>query len=646
MPKFTIHPPSGGPVTVDAPSQEAALDQVLNESGPDVSSLGSFGRGLTGMLPLGEQAYAGIAGLAEHKPYQQERQELNQEIAADKEQNPGARLAGQAVGVAAPIIATVGLAAPETLGAAALQGAGFGGAYGAGNAIDTLASGGSGAQAAGDVALGAGLGAAGAAGGSLAGKLIGGLGRKAIMTGTREAGGAEPILAKAASEALPDAAAPLEAAATKAAIPEAPIAGQMKQGLFPSTDELKAETLAGVLGGSPRQIRNMPGKDIVHTMNHMGDVIKEHAGSAEPLIVPGDRYSDRLDRFTQWQGSNGKTIGDIIDRANVPPINTQPLIENLQESSKFAGLDDSARIQKVIDRIKAYSEKDKTPSSLGFKRLHQLKGELGDEAFNGQGSRPLQNAYHIISDMQDDLLEKGVTSGDHASFTKAKEAYQVASRAVPMLRMATARSLAKGYSSYGTPLAALVTGHPVEALGHLLKEPLSRAANAVAFSAPDIGAKVGSVPSGVGARVATDLHLDHPAMAPWKAVFEKNAAAAKDPSEVAKAHAVTDFTLSQRDPEYAAAKMKASEARQMGEEPTKMAKGGVVAKERDTTQEGHLGFGSTLPGAQKIADEIVTPPPEPIAPVRTAIPPKFHQSFNPQFEEQLRAYLMKAKNEE
>lgn len=671
MAKFTVHPPQGQPITVEAPSQEAAMDQVLDLSGgPDVSSLGSFGRGAAGMIPLGEQAYAGVAGLAEHKPYLQERQELNQEIGADKEQNPGARLAGQAAGVVAPIVATAGLAAPETLLGAAGQGALFGGAYGAGNAIDTLASGGSGTQAAGDVALGAGVGAAGGAGGSLVGKFLGGLGRKAAMTGAREsAETAEPILAKATSEAakpeLSTAGLSGKAQMPPEAIPpvstppavEAPPAGQAKQGFFPSMDELKAETLAGVLGGSPRQIRAMPGKDLVKTMNHMGDVIKEHAGSAEPLIVPGDRYSDRLDRFSGWQSQNGKTIGDIIDRANVPPVNTQPLIESLQESAKFAGLDESARLQKVIDRIKAYSEKDKTPSSLGFGRLHQLKGEIGDEAFNGQGSRVLQNAYHVISDMQDDFLEKGVTAADKTAFAKAKEAYQVASRAVPMLRMATARSLAKGYSSYGTPLAALVTGHPVDALSHLLKEPLSRAANAVAFSSPDIGAKIGSVPALAGARVATklegmvptDVHLQHPAMAPWREMFQKNAAKAKDQGEISKANAVTDFTLSQRDPAYAKAKQTASEAPQAPDEPKKMAEGGIVSQNEDKpflSQLQDKGYG-TLSGLEKVAHDKANPPipMEPTTPVRTAAPKdEMHQPFNSQFEDQLKAYLTKSRN--
>src|SRR5690242_5561559 len=80
MPQFTIQSPSGQPVTVEAPSQYEALGQVLGTAGPDVSELGSFGRGFTSMLPLGKQAYAGIAGLAENKPYTQERGELENEL--------------------------------------------------------------------------------------------------------------------------------------------------------------------------------------------------------------------------------------------------------------------------------------------------------------------------------------------------------------------------------------------------------------------------------------------------------------------------------------------------------------------------------------------------------------------------------------
>src|ERR1035438_9151577 len=73
-----------------------------DEPTDDTTALGAAGRGAVGMVPMGEQAYSALAGAAENKPYIQERQELEKEIAADKENHGVARVAGQAAGVVAP----------------------------------------------------------------------------------------------------------------------------------------------------------------------------------------------------------------------------------------------------------------------------------------------------------------------------------------------------------------------------------------------------------------------------------------------------------------------------------------------------------------------------------------------------------------
>ncbi len=79
----------------------------------------------------------------------------------------------------------------------------------------------------------------------------------------------------------------------------------------------------------------------------------------------------------------------------------------------------------------------------------------------------------------------------------------------------------------------------------------------------------------------TSINVNHPALAPWKATFDKNAATAKDTGEIQKSQAITDFVLSQRDPAYAAAKQKMSDnPTESNQEPTKMAEGGVVQTQR------------------------------------------------------------------
>ncbi len=134
-----------------------------DEPTDDTTALGAAGRGAVSMLPLGNQAYSAIAGAAEKEPYLQERQELEKETKSDIENHEPSRIAGQAAGLVAPALLTGGASAPESLLGAAGQGAAVGAGFGAGNAIDTLAGGGSGAKAAGDVALGAGLGGVGGA---------------------------------------------------------------------------------------------------------------------------------------------------------------------------------------------------------------------------------------------------------------------------------------------------------------------------------------------------------------------------------------------------------------------------------------------------------------------------------------------------
>lgn len=616
MPKFNITTPSGQTVQVEGATQFDAMNSLLGQSGPDVSQLGSFGRGAAGMIPLGDQAYAGIASLAEHKPYNQERQEIAQEVQADKDTNPGARLAGQVAGVAAPIALTAGVAAPETLLGAAGQGALFGGASGAGKAIDTLASGGSGADAASDVALGAGTGALGGVAGQAAGNL----------------------LSKATSS------------------------------LVPSADELSANATAGILGGTPRQIRSLPGKNPVETLNHMGDVIRGAKVGDAPVFSMGDRLPDRLEKFIALQQQAGKTIGDTIENAGVEPVSAQPIIDSLSTSMKFPTPDEKAHLESVIEKVKTYADEN---GQLPFQRLQQLKTDIGADAFHGQGNPVLQNAYHVINDIQDSELDKASSIINKPEFDQAKKQYQVMSRAVPMLKMGVARELGNK-AAVTVPLAATATGHPLIGAAALMKPRLEQIAKNAVFGATgsvpkEVGNAVSRIPSMAGAASAaqqipevkaqTDLHLEHPAMAPWRQAFTKNAAQAKDPGEVAKANAVTDFTLSQRDPAYAKAKQTAAESPASPatpkQEPTKMAEGGIVAPIGDEPNlkpslmnrimdyKGSPAFGSTLPGLEKMAHKAegdVEAPDTTLA--RSSVP---EAPIETPWQEQLKAYIMKNK---
>lgn len=676
MAQFTVHPPSGQPVTVEAPSQEAALDQVLSATGPDVSTLGSFGRGAVGMLPLGEQAYAGIAGLAEHKPYTQERQELTQEIQADKDTNPGARLAGQAAGVVLPTIATAGLAAPETLGGAALQGAGIGGLFGAGNAIDTLASGGSGARAAGDVALGAGVGAAGGVAAKTLGEFLGGLGKKGTLEGEAVSGIPHPSSAietapNAASESSmingrgvsvpsgkmsgPTMSASAEAGGAEAHIPAGspnPIISTGEAGGLPgngysetvntpaaSDSELRARQAIQMWGASPGQVRKLPGKDLAQTVNHMVDVAEANSTPENNLFALTDRYADRARKFQALHDKTGKAIGDMIEGAKVEPIPANQVADNvLKQSIKLPTAQQKADLQELAAQIKGYAD----PSgNLDFKRLHQLKGDIGETAFAGQGNDVKQGAYHVISNLQEAEMNK-VGAINIPAFKNLKQTYEMTSRVTPMLRRATAKSLT------GRPsLTELLSGHPIEALSKLGGERLEGIKNVVGFkvaNALDKG-NLGSVSPGVAGagaagavpeKMPTDVLLNHPALAKYRRPFAQAAAQAKDAGEAQKSEAVTAFKLSQTDPHFVKAQEEAR-ANPTAQEPKKMAEGGIVmspdksllSRFKDNFSGPTRGFGSTLSGLETMAHKAAGEQP----------------TFNPQMSDELKTYMEFMKQE-
>lgn len=545
----------------DIPSADQNAFQIPSDDQvPDTSTLGAAGRGALDALPFGDKAAAGVESAVGSGTYDKYLKELDSLLAADKDQHPIAHGTGEVAGSVAPFfIPGVGEAlGAESLAGRAAVGAGIGAIQGASNSRADIAS----PDFAKDTAKGAAIGAVtnpavGAVGDMLSNVLRGGVkGAVNLASDAHESGtlGTDAIPSASDAPTVADTSTPDVKAATpaEAAAISAP---QSKQGFFPSKEELNAEVMAGQLGGSPRQLRAMPGKDIVQSLNHMRDTILANSTPDNQLISGTDRYADRLQKFLAWQNKSGKVIGDTIASAGVPPVSTQPLTDSLQNSLKFPNPDDAAQMKAVIDSVQKYAAMDGTPGALSFQRLQQLKSDLGAEAFQGQGKPVLQTAYHVVSDLQDGELQKASSIISKPQFDQAKDAYQTASRAIPMLRMATARSLTKGYSSFGTPLAALVTGHPVAAAGAMLKEPLMRAAGSAAFNAPGMSADVSG---GAAASNITSL-LSHPAMTPYRQAFQAATKGLTDPAEIQKAQTVTDFVKSQSDPAYAAAKAKASE---------------------------------------------------------------------------------------
>src|SRR6201992_2653134 len=90
-------------------------------------------------------------------------------------------------------------------------------------------------------------------------------------------------------------------------------------------------------------------------------------------------------------------------------------------------------------------------------------------------------------------------------------------RAIPMLKMATAKALVNKPS-----LTELLSGHPIAAATGLIKEPVERAANTIGFKMAgplhdlgnaQIGAKGGAQIASAASSIGPKLNLEHPALA-------------------------------------------------------------------------------------------------------------------------------------
>jgi len=535
-----------------------------DEPTDDTSALGAAGRGAVGMLPLGNQAYSAIAGAAEKKPYLQERQELEKEIKSDSENHEPSRLAGQGAGLVAPALLTGGASAPASMGEAALQGGMMGAGFGAGNAIDTLASGGSGAKAAGDVALGAGLGAAGGA------------------IGQKLAGAAEDTI--------------------------------------PAIEGYAAKKAASAVGMGSDKLGNMDQQELIDTGKMLMDkgIVKQGASTQEMFDTAKalhEGYGDTIGRI----GNQSNELGLTAD--------TKPMLDALQEKFNAAdalqnpderkaaifykrGAADILAMAKQngAERLAPDIATDQPASFVTFDQLQKLKKSYGNSAFEaGAVKNPAAaDVYGQLSAGQKDIVNKAVKNPDLPGELKdAMSGYSKLYPVVDGLQDVLGRERAgnmptKGFGMIGklvgqmpgqsnpavnalTSLGLMGAGHPLWGIGAAtatMQNPRAMAtlaqgtANAIpglAEKLPMMGAQVGGAASAQnmgeikpvrsGAdnstpSIPTSLNINHPALAPWKATFDKNATTAKDAGELQKSQAVTDFILSQRDPAYAAAKQK------------------------------------------------------------------------------------------
>lgn len=588
MDNFTVTTPSGKTVQVQAASERDAMLHAMGSEPSDVSTMGSFGRGALSMLPLGNQAYAGVASLAQNEPYTQERKELTQEQVQDKEQNPGATLAGKATGLIAPIVATSGLAAPETLLGAAAQGAGVGGLFGAGNAIDTLAGGGSGTKAAGDVALGAGFGAAGGAAGHALQGLLG--------------EGAE-------------------------AVKNSDI-GQ----------RLQAENISKALGLGPGALKAL-GKETGSTpeaaIHGVWQDIQGLPGLPEDFVHPTGNINEKLGMLQAIKDRAGKEIGAARSAGGAAttadfPEGMQAAKDLVNQSENYVGIPDGS--QESMKAIAAQLQAAQNAGKLNFDQMSQIRSAVGDQVRRDvPGSHQI---YRTLSNNLDNALDRIGDSAniDKGAFQAARKAYSTTSKLIPLMQRGAGREASGtgGGLSNLLGIGGTLMGHSPAAIAPVAHEVQK-------IAAPEMLHNI--MLGGLGTEALNGVLPQAGAQA-----------AASQSPELEKQRVVNDYVMSQRSP--AAAKQasdNAAKAREnpVAQKPQNMAAGGVVSQIKDalTATGPAAGFTSTLEGLQNVAHDEVHPPPESPVPVRTAaIPQQFHQPFNPQMVEQLKAYLLSTKD--
>jgi len=448
--------------------------------------------------------------------YKRRRNNSRENYHEAQAENPGTYLAGEVAGTVAPLlIPGVGEALAPAKGAGLLArlgtnaavGAGMGAAQAAGASENDLGTSGF----AKDVLAG---GAMGTAGGAVGGELTN--------------------LAGKAIDALPT----------------------------PSMKELVAESTAGMLGGTGRQLGRL-GKNPTDVLEVMGRDLKDMTVDGQPLMLVKDQFGERLERFIKKQKEIGQVIGDTIDNANVAPLTKDQIAAELP---KLMDPTSKQAIQSIIDDIGTYADGN---GNISFKALQDFKQALGEEAFpkSGMSNNALVEAYYKISDMQERLLDS--VNLDVPAFMKAKQEYKTIARSIPMLKLAVGRELA-GATKQGSLMPATLaaaTGNIVPAIG------LAGAAVAKPFLSPLVGnlehvpqnlmyKAVTSNAAGVlaNSNVGATGAIIGANMPEYKHIFEQAAAGAKNQGERDKSYAVTDYTLSQRDPNYSKRKQELADA--------------------------------------------------------------------------------------
>jgi len=504
----TVMPPAG--YKLDAPGVPTGY--TLD---PQTSALGAAGRGALDALPFGDKAAAGVESAVGGKSYKDYLAEIDQLLAADKDQHPIAHYAGETAGTLAPLaIPGVGEAlTAEGIGGRAAIGAGIGALQGASNNRNS-------SQLPQDILAGAGVGAvlnpiAGAAGDKISSVL--GAGSDALDTAANaqavKSGGFKPSMLGRLSSEDTDA-----------------LGGFMNQndlvsGDLPSRLQ-KARVLKQVYGSK---------------IGEMGANAVE-MNDATPYIDPLKQS------YTQYSGSStpearqlGRTyLGGIKDIENT-----------VSNGASYSDLQDLKEMYGGLAFATDHTVKNEAAADI-YGTIKQMQSDAVSAA--PDQFKSAMKGYSQSSDIVDGIQKqlgtlRSGSGGAGGGMGVGKLIRQLPGMQNPMIGVPTGAALMGAGKTFTGAMVA----------GQALNNPAFKAQAATGISGvlDSAAQKTGLI--GPAATNSITSLLNHPDMAPYRGAFQQAAQGAKNPAEVEKSNAVTDFTLSQRDPKYAMAKQKASE---------------------------------------------------------------------------------------
>lgn len=498
-------------------AQQAAMD-LANSFGPATSATGALGRGAMDAIPFGTKGVAKGEEALGQGSYQSKLAELDQLLAADRQQHPIAHGTGEVAGTVAPFaIPGVGEAlGADTMAGRAAVGAGMGAAQAASQNRNqnTLPS---------DMMKSAAMGA-------VTGPAMGALGDKAASLLGSGAEGAQNF-------------------SNTSAVQSGGFPSKMLGRLSEDENNALGQWMNDnnlVNGTLPERLQKGELLKQVY-----GNKIGEMGSNAATLNDPTPYIQDLRNTSDQYSGSANTEAKNL---GNTYLTGAQDIENNLPQGSSYQD------IQKVKDMYgdlafdNAHVVKDQAAADT-YSALKQMQADLVNASPSEfqDAMKGYSNSSDFVSGLRRQLgVSRGGSQGGGMGVGSLIR--QIPGAKNPAIGLPAGLGLmGMGKTFTGAMVAGQALNNPAfkAQAGQVVSGALQKGANAVSGMAPIATNAVTNAVSGP--------NFNAPEMTPYKPMFQAATKGLSDPAEIQKQNSITDFVLSQRDPNYSAAKQKAAE---------------------------------------------------------------------------------------